>query len=363
MQTSRRALVMPFADFWLMGGLSLVVLAPIWLAADWAHLKPVEQGLAVWIYYAGFAVNDPHFAFSYQLFYRGFVSRLRGTGDIFSKLRLVIAGVVAPLAMIAYFAAAFFRHSVPMLCDAAILMLFLVGWHYAKQGYGVLITSSVYRSIFYSALQKRIFYANAYIVWIYSWIIIHTEPAKAVQFDLMYSIPVVPHPVVAVATVAVIVSGMLTAAAFVKTAVIDKKGISWNGVTGYLCSIYVWLLLPQLVGSEAVFMAVPFFHGLQYWPFVYKYKKSEYGDDATATLWRNRWVMLGLFGLAGAALGDFFLEIGPKFADGAYAGPPGFTKNFFLIAFTIFINIHHYLIDHSFWRRDNAGAQQFLFKA
>ena len=361
MQLPRRSLVMPFADFWLLGGLSVVVLSALWLAADWAHVKPVEQGLPSWIYYAGFAINYPHFAFSYQLFYKGFTSRLRGTEDIFSKLRLVLAGVAAPALMAAYFSAALIRHDVPMLCDAVIAMLFLVGWHYAKQGYGVLITSSVYRGVFYPPAQKRIFYANAYIVWIYAWISIHTGPARATQFDLFYAIPVVPHPVVAAATTAVVVSSLLTFAVFAKTALVDKKGISWNGVTGYVAAIYLWLLAPQFINSEALFMAVPFFHGLQYLPFVYKYKKSEYGE--APALWQKKGVMLFLFALAGLALGDVFMDIGPKFADRAYAAPPGFTKNFFLIAFTVFINIHHYLIDHSFWRRDNAGAQKFLFQA
>ena len=363
MQTLRRALVMPFADFWLLGGLSAVVLGMIWLGADWAHLKPVEQGLPSWVYYAGFAINYPHFAFSYQLFYKGFLKRLAATDGLFARARLIAAGIAAPLGMGIYFAAAFAAHNVGMLCDAVMVMLFLVGWHYAKQGYGVLITSSVYLNIFYTPGQKRIFYANAYIVWIYAWIAIHTAPGQATAFDLFYAIPVMPHPVVVVATAAVIVSGILTAGAFIKAGLIDKKGVSWNGVTGYVCAIYLWLLLPQMLNSDAVFLAVPFFHGLQYLPFVYKYKKSEYGVAPDAPGWKKPAVLLFVFAMAGIALGDVFMDVGPKFADQAYAAPAGFTKNFFLISFTVFINLHHYLIDHSFWRRDNDGAQKYLFRS
>lgn len=362
MQTLRRSLVLPQADFWLLGGLSLVVLSAVWLVVDWGHLVPVQQGLPDWVYWAGFAVNHPHFAYSYQLFYKGIIARWRSSGAG-GRLRIAMAGVVAPLVLAVYFAAAFLTHNVDMLCKAGALMLFLVGWHYAKQGYGVLITTSVYRNIFYPTFEKRILYANAYIVWIYSWIIIHTEAARAVQFDLVYSIMVVPHVIVVLSTLAVIASSLLAAGVFIKAAIHDKKGICWNGLTGYVCAIYIWLLLPQVINSDALFLVVPFFHGLQYLPFVYKYKKSEYGDAAESGMWRNPMVLLVVFALAGMALGGLFMDIGPKFADRAYAAPHGFTKSFFLIAFTVFINIHHYLIDHSFWRRDNEGAQKFLFRA
>jgi hypothetical protein len=364
MQTLRRALVMPAADFWLLGGLSAVVLGAIWLGCDHAHIKPFEQGLPSWLYYAAFAVNYPHFAYSYQLFYKGFFSRLRGAGSRMSKLRLIAAGIVAPLAMAVYFLYDFATKNVDMLSWGAISMLFLVGWHYAKQGYGVLITQSVYRNVFYSPMQKRIFYANAYIVWIFSWVVIHMEPGRAVVSDVIYSIPVMPPLVILVSGYALLISTLLTACAFIKAAIVDRKGISWNGLTGYLCAVYLWLLVPQILGSAMFFLAVPFFHGLQYLPFVYKYKKSEYGEDAgEAGFWRKKSTLMVVFALAGMALGASFMDFGPQFADRVYDPPAGFTKNFFLIFSTVFINIHHYLIDHSFWRRDNDGAQKFLFRA
>lgn len=363
MQAPARSLVMPAADFWLLGGLSIVVLAALW-AAESAHMAPLQQGLPSWVYYAGFAINYPHFAYSYQLFYAEFRKGLVGTESRLQKFRLIAAGIVAPVLMVAYFGVAYATRSLAMLSDAAIAMLFLVGWHYAKQGYGVLIASSVYRGIFYTAMQKRILYANAYIVWIYSWMIVHQEPGRATQFDLVYVIPVVPGLIMLAATAAVLVAGLLTAGVFIKTVVQEKKGIAWSGVTGYACAIYLWLLLPQMLGSEAVFMAVPFFHGLQYLPFVYKYKKTEYGADREADFWRDPRTLLAVFALLGMALGDFFMDIGPRLADRVYdPGPPGFTRNFFLIAFTVFINIHHYFIDHSFWRRENTGARKFLFEA
>ncbi len=364
MQTLRRALVMPAADFWLLGGLSLVVLGGVWAASDWAHLKSFDQGLPAWLYYAAFAVNYPHFAYSYQLFYKGFGARLRGTESLRSKFRLLAAGLVAPVLMLSYFLWDFFARDADMLAWAVMSMLFLVGWHYAKQGYGVLITSSVYRNIFYSLTQKRILYANAYIVWIYSWVIIHDKPGRAVASDVIYSIPVMPHAMIVTSTVAVIVSTLAAALTFFKTAVVDRKGISWSGLTGYVCAIYVWMLVPELLGSAMFFLAVPFFHGLQYLPFVYKYKKSEYSADAgEAGFWRKQSTLMVVFALAGMALGGFFMEIGPQFADRVYVPHDGFTRNFFLLFATVFINIHHYLIDHSFWRRDNDGAQKYLFGA
>jgi hypothetical protein len=349
-----RALVRATADFWLLGGFSLVVLAALWAVTGGKNPGVFDRGVPVWAYYAAFAVNYPHFAYSYQLFYRGFARRLRAP-DMLMKLRLVVAGLAAPLAMAGYFAYAFASRNLGMLSNAVIAMLFLVGWHYAKQGYGVLITASVYRKVFFSALEKRILYANAYITWLCSWIIVHGHPGRAQQFDLIYAIPTVPAWV-STAGIAATVAGGMAAIWALFCAAKRCNGLSWNGVTGYVCAVYLWLLVPQILGNDAVFMAVPFFHGLQYLPFVYKYKSNEQAARG--------WKRLAVFAAAGIVLGGLLMDIGPNFIDHVYnPGPPGFTRHFFLIALTVFINIHHYFIDHAFWRRDNAGAQKFLFQA
>jgi UDP-N-acetylmuramyl pentapeptide phosphotransferase/UDP-N-acetylglucosamine-1-phosphate transferase len=66
----------------------------------------------------------------------------------------------------------------------------------------------------------------------------------------------------------------------------------------------------------------------------------------------------------GVLLGGGFMDIIPKQIDKFHkAGTAFMGGNFFLVAFLLFINIHHFFIDNAFWRRHNAEVQRYLFRA
>lgn len=50
------------------------------------------------------------------------------------------------------------------------LIGFLVGWHYVKQGCGMLIVDAVLKKNYFSDQEKRVLSLNAYAVWIMSWL-------------------------------------------------------------------------------------------------------------------------------------------------------------------------------------------------
>lgn len=375
---SKAALVSPVLDFWLVGGLSILLLAALY-ALQLAGVYPSQFQMGWWAYYAAFAINYPHFAYSYQLFYDGFWTQLRDKAvPLSSRLRLLVAGILVPLILLGYLWYCLIAPSVMTLAYGTAAMFFFVGWHYVKQGYGALITLSVYKKIYYTVWEKRVLYLNAYAVWIYTWCKLN-GPAIVMKtfFDVEYMTAGVPHWMVTASLAFLVVTTLLTVRVLLRAWLFDLRGISVNGLTGYLCGSYLWVLFPYV--NPIFFVFVPLFHSLQYLPFVWKFKSSEIrkqnagggegadGDksegDRPKPLRKWKWLIdFGLFIAVGVVLGAVFMDWLPKQFDQNFTGARS-SASFFLVAFLLFINIHHYFIDNAFWRRDNKKVQEYLFRA
>ncbi|MDY0009077.1 MAG: hypothetical protein RBS08_05170 [Bdellovibrionales bacterium] len=364
----KRALVHPLLDFWLLGGLSFVGLGIMWLAVEVMQFN-IGDRVPWWAYYAAFAVNYPHFAYSYQLFYKNYVGRLTdpdtGWG---SRVRLSIAGIIVPMLMIGYFVQAGMLQDRELLAYGVSAMLFFVGWHYVKQGYGVLITTSVYKGIFYGLWQKRALYLNAYAIWAYAWLKANVMLAQHNYYDVSYYTIDLPRVWMTYAGWLVVVTSVIAAAVILWVWLKERKGITPSGIVGYASATYFWVLLPHV--HPQFFFFVPLFHSLQYLPFVYKFKKSEFLHEQQAippelaTARQTRYMRLGMFIFGGFALGALFMDLVPAAIDTAVANDwIHFSRNYFIVSFLLFINIHHFFIDSAFWRRDNKEVQQFLFRA
>ncbi len=370
MHTAKRALVSPQADFWLLGGLSLLIPLALVFIPAW-NGPHTGLGLAGWSLTITLIVNAPHFAFSYQVFYDGFRRRLADAGlSKGSRMRMILAGFVVPAALLLYFGFAMAAQSAAMLGVIANVMLGLSAWHYARQGYGTLITTSAYRGVFYGPKQKFILNANAYLMPAYVWILFNSGP----HADLYHDVPFADFGFSRTQANAFLIPAalflVLSVGVFMRKWLIERRGVPVNGILGYACSIYIWILLMR-VSPNFYFMA-PLFHGLQYMPFVYKFRKGETAKElgiAPEDVPGNARAMqsMAVFGLTGLVLGATFMYLLPAAMDTAlqryHPAPPDFTRNFFLISFVVFINIHHFFIDYAFWRRDNADVQQHLFRA
>lgn len=363
-----RALVHPWLDFWLLGGLSFVGLGIMWLAID---VFKVNIGARVpwWAYYASFAVNYPHFAYSYQLFYKNYGARLSSpeTGWA-SRLRLTIAGIIVPMMLIGYFVQTGLLQDRQLLGYGVFAMLFFVGWHYVKQGYGVLITTSVYKGIFYSNWQKRALYINAYAIWAYAWLKGNVMLAQHKYYDVSYYTVELPRAWMTYAGWAAVITSAFALAAILWAWLYEKKGITPSGIVGYASATYFWVMLPHV--HPQFFFFIPLFHSLQYLPFVYKFKKSEFLHEQQAVPPEQKsqrfakLARLVMFVFGGFALGALFMDLLPGAIDKAVADDwIHFSRNYFIVCFLLFINIHHFFIDSAFWRRDNRDVQQYLFRA
>lgn len=365
-----RALVSPTMDFLLLGGLSSIVLAFCFLLNDALNIELKEEAY-IWAGYMAFVINYPHFAYSYLLFYEGFFSRLFGRGtEKLGRVRLFVAGLLVPAIMLVFFVYAYQKKNPELLSLAVFTMIFSVGWHYVKQGYGVLITMSVYKNVFYALWEKRILWINAYAVWGYSWCRTNSVGGELNYRHLKFNAFDYPGWLVDGSFYFACFTSAACLAVVLNRWLVENRGISFNAVLGYVSAIYMWVMVPFVNMSFYVF--IPMFHSLQYLPFVYKYKKSKLVRDLERPLGNykkslQRFALhVLLFTAAGVALGTVFFETIPNNLDDTY----GMTMEnaaldpyFFLIAFIVFINVHHFFIDSAFWRRDNKDVQQNLFRA
>ncbi|MDE2639165.1 MAG: hypothetical protein OXI03_01135, partial [Chloroflexota bacterium] len=145
----------PVVDFLLLGGGSFLVLGA--MAAFFPRDEASRVALAGAMLFLAHFVNHPHFAHSYQIFYRGFLRKAFGreaplparegagaraepaSTPASLATRYRFAGILVPMVLVVFFAAALAEGSVALLGLAANVMFFTVGWHYGKQGYGILM--------------------------------------------------------------------------------------------------------------------------------------------------------------------------------------------------------------------------------
>ncbi|TIP55617.1 MAG: hypothetical protein E5X68_35700, partial [Mesorhizobium sp.] len=82
------------------------------------------------------------------------------------QLRYIFAGVIVPVIMALFFAYGAATSNTRLLGFAANAMFFFVGWHYVKQGYGMLMVDAVLKRKFFDDRDKKVLLVNSYAVWI-----------------------------------------------------------------------------------------------------------------------------------------------------------------------------------------------------
>lgn len=357
-------------DFLLIGGASLPLLLLPLSGPPWPGTAEI---LAYWAFYIAFLCNLPHFAYSYLLLYENYAANSFGQNrPLAARLRYLNAGIVIPALMLGFFIYCLALGDRGLLGYAANAMFFFVGWHYAKQGYGVLIVFSALRRIYYAGWQKLILLANIYAVWLLSWLGGNVAGAKADYYGMPYTNLSLPPFYYQGAFYATCILSALTLGVLAWKRFYERKEIPVNGVVGYVTASYVWLLLVSV--HPALISFAPFFHSLQYLAFVYKYKQNEWRDTlteeqrqsfATASTHEKRLLLKRplQFAALGVALGGAFMYLIPWILDQHLHLASQFGSNIFMFLFLIFINIHHYFIDNAIWRRDNAKVQKYIFAA
>jgi hypothetical protein len=359
----------PLVDFLCLGGGSLIVMT---LLLTMEPSRELMIGVAATALLLANVLNHPHFANSYQIFYRNFRRKLLGPdyGPVL-RLRYFVAGLLVPAALIGFFAVSLQRGDARMLGLGGNLMLFLVGWHYVKQGYGMLIVDSVLKRRFFAPHEKKILLANAYACWILYWLLANWLVSEHALQGLTYYSFAVPAGLVYAAMAAAGATGAAALAVLARECAKEGAKAPINGVVAYLVTLYLWVLFGRL--DPLLLLLVPAFHSLQYlvvvWRFQLNYESSR--ADAAERPGEGR---LARFAPPTAALRfAAFVTIGVALGYVGFWGAHGwlaslvpydqdvFGASLYLFVFWIFINVHHYFLDNVMWRRENPDTGRYLF--
>ena len=345
----------PVVDFLCLGGGSLPILCLLLM------LPPAEYRPSVMltVFLASHVVNNPHFIHSYQIFYDGFGSKI-APGAVLRR-RYLLAGVAVPLGMAGFFAWCLATGDAVLMGKAMNLMLLTVGWHYVKQGYGILIVESVMKRAFLDQRGKDWLRWNTFAVWIASWIWANQAVREAELWGIQYFSLALPGWLLWLAAGAAAVTTLASVLVLARKAMAGP--LPWNGVLAYVTSSYVWIVL---VPTEPLLLAVvPVFHSLQYLAVVYRYQLNRSAvEDGPPVLGipRPRF-MVAKFAVAGIVLGFIAFWAMPVVLDAALAYREEiFGPTVFMFMFFTFINVHHYFLDNVMWRKENPDIKEHLFK-
>lgn len=363
----RRYLLSPWFDFLGLGGLSFIVLPLVALIFSQSEDRPAV--LAAGLFIANF-INHPHFAHSYQIFYRGFLRK--AFGQVLTplmRLRFIFAGLIAPFLLLCASAVFIWSGRPELLGYGVNIMAFLVGWHYAKQGYGMAIVDSVLKRQFFNDREKRALLLAAYSAWLLAWISTNRQSNLNSYWGLPYATFALPAWSY---TAAVVVAAATNLWAWLQVFMKWRRDgrLPWNGLVGYVAALYPWLIFVYI--NPLFLLVVPAFHSLQYLTVVWRYQWNRESDKPNAGRvvmsvpggWAVKLMTLRFAG---------FTVIGLILGYAGFWGIPAvldrvvpydreaFGGSLFFFIFWIFINVHHYFIDNVMWRRENPETKKYLF--
>ena len=360
-----RHLYSGWLDFLLLGGGSWIVLGA--LVAFYPRDAEARAALAATMLFVAHFVNNPHFAHSYQVFYGGFVRKAFGAPSVL-RGRYRFAGVMVPAVLAAFFATAFLQGDATLLGFAANVMFFTVGWHYAKQGFGILMLDAACKEVAFGGRERRNLLWNTHLTWITYWLMTNDALARKHYWGLSYYTFDVPDPLLwAVAALTACSAGVVARDVLRHWRTGGRVPV--NGWIAYVTSVHVWLMLALV--DPIVHLVAPAFHSLQYMAVVWRRQLNVEADRAPACderyraprgPWRSVPARLARFAVFGGLLGAAGFWWAPEFlnAHAPYDTALFGTAVFLFIGWT-FINIHHYFIDAVIWRRENADTRRYLF--
>ncbi len=362
-----RHLFGPVIDFLCLGGSSLLLLPFIFLLPE-AELKaPVATAMMLLTN----LLNHPHFAHSYQIFYRGYGTKaFSGALGREMQVRYLVAGLVVPVLLAAFLGYGAIAADTQLLGYGANIMALAVGWHYAKQGYGMLMVDAALKRRYLDDRTKKILLVNGYAVWLAAWVGLNLAVREENLWGLAYYSFAVPQPLFYLTSLATCVTTALSVWALAihwKT----RGSLPVTGVVAYGVSLYLWLAFLNVNLLWA--LVVPALHSLQYLTVVWRYQLNYEKAQLGSADYRKGSVLRAVFGtnpaghmaafvLTGALLGFLAFWAIPVLADSIVPYDRQAIAGFlFLFTFWIFINVHHYFLDSVMWRRENPDTRLYLF--
>ncbi len=340
----------------LLGGLSILTCIAFWAFVDKSVSVYTVSKLAATL---ALVCNHPHFMASYVLLYSDFRKNIN-----LGNLRWVWAAVVVPILLGAYLIYCLTAVRSDLLGHSINAMFFLVGWHYVKQIFGVIIVTSAIKRMYYTALERRLFLANLFSIWGISFFNSQTYLGSFDFYGIKYDSMGFSTILLNISFISFYITSALLVVAHFRKYIITGQLPTLPAVVG-LVSLYVWYL-PVFSHPHFAYL-IPFFHSLQYLVFVWSFKKNQVHSQIEKMEPREQrlnWVKKFIgFAVTSLILGLLAFELVPKGLDsyGLIPSNPALGTSPVLVVFLLFINIHHYFIDNVIWKSSNNEVKKHLF--
>jgi hypothetical protein len=350
-----------FVEFCLTGGGTLLLFPLLFALRGAVGLDAAELAVGFTMFHAAHLINDPHFSVTYLLFYRGARQRWQEFGRA-QRARYLFAGALVPGALAIWIGVALASQSAPLLGLLIQLMFLLVGWHYVKQGFGVLNVLAARRGVRFTPTERRVILAHCLLGWAYAWAS-PAEPGRLLEEKgVVYT--AVAHGA-SLERVTLSLFGVSTVAlALVLAQKWRREGPLplWSPLAGFLVSVWLWTVYSS--ADPLMVYAIPALHSLQYLYFVWLLKRNEARAVERAQVFgpsvKQR---LGVLALSALGLGFLLFHALPQVLDGALSDRRATTDlgaTPYFAAIFAFVNIHHYFMDTVIWRRENPSARYLV---
>ncbi|MCP1624849.1 hypothetical protein [Pseudomonas nitroreducens] len=334
-----KSLFSPKIDFLMIGGLSIFCY-PLFVLFR-GQLNSAD--VAWWALVLAFFINGPHFLVSYQIFY---ISKFK---LLFSDISALFVGVIVPVLLIVLLIFGFVVFSKAVFVYLLYAMIFLVGWHYVKQAYGCFVVYSGGQGVRFSSLELKAIKYSLFPLWWASYSFFFATVGDGDYWGLKYQSPI-DFDLQLISEVLSLGSASLMLVILLRRRILR---LPLPGVVALtpLAAIYLWL---APVFNDASFLyLVPLFHSLQYLLFSGAYTRGRARDTG-----KEKKGLLHWWGFAFCAAAIYFYLL-PNWLDSA-RGPGEISPALFMVAFLLFVNIHHYFLDSVIWRGANAEVRKYV---
>ena len=370
-------LVSRFMDFLMLGGLSIILWIPVYFLQDtFSQAKLLALAIPALAFSLGYWVNFPHFMASYKLAYT------QGNGFVISNWFQLIF-VPAALIITIFISFNFWSASISssgfvsfinsmfevvglktrvglypnlgseILGALSILLFFTVGWHYSKQAFGCMMVYAKLDNYRMGNIERNVMrYAllsTWWVTWLYSNCSEGTYPFYGLEIHRLN----LPYVWFQASYIIVSLMFFIVVTTFIRIYIRDKQLPSINFLVPMI-ALLIWHI--PLFENPQFFYILAFFHSLQYFPFVAKVEQTRYKIN-------NRPkpnIRLLAFFVIMMLLGFLSFDYVPRSLDQMRSSLSLYHASFFMIAFLVFINIHHYFIDNVLWRFKNKEVRQLL---
>ncbi len=373
-----------FFDFWLIGGASIVVLlSMITMNFFRENLYAVQYKFMMFgSFFALTSVicNHPHFIIGYKFGYtRGFKF----------VLKFWFSLIVVPLSLVALYVCAFYlfdskssdfyfvellnrgfnflnlnyrfgsgQKMGPALLSLSLWIMYAtVVWHYSKQVYGCMMVYDKYDQYGLSKKQKLWIRYSLLSLGVYQFLYLTRSMDQAAGPRQDYRFPGLdlgtldsPNWLFYLSMAVLIVGTLGTVYIFLNRYQASHKLPSAPFIIPWI-ALYAWWIQVANV-PEFYFMAVPFFHSLQYLPFA--------GKMELATIPKNKYhyINISVRLIFLLVVGLMLFEFIPGALDQNYITDRSVT--FFTTSFAVFLNIHHFFIDSTVWKLDQKEMREAI---